>query len=148
MRTAILSLLFGALLAGAAPGATDDEAAARKTLMALAGAFSNDGFKLRDGNWTGAIQPKASLLVQVHLYAGNQYWFSAGASRQAKKLSLSVFDETGALMKSEPYQEEAKGDDGPKAAAGFAPAVSGAYFVRIQETKGDAASFSFSYSYK
>jgi len=136
------------MLAGTVLAATDDEAEARKAALALAGAFSNDGFKIRDGNWTGTIHPKENLLIQVHLYAGNQYWFSVGASRKAKKLSVTVFDETGALVQSDPYQDEGKTDEGPKAAAGFSPDVSGPYFVRIQETEGETASFSLLYSYK
>ena len=167
MRRPTTFLLCAVLLAGTVMGAPDDEPEARKTALSLAGAFSNDGFKIRDGNWTGPIHPKDNLLIQVHLYAGNQYWFCAGASRRAKQLSVSVFDETGALMQTQPYQSEilkdalpagdaAKGnsstksdsDEGPKAAAGFAPAVSGPYYVRIQETDGEAATFCFIYSYK
>src|SRR5438445_11097980 len=40
------------LAAFALRAATDDEVAARKTVLDLATAFSNDGFKLRDGNFT------------------------------------------------------------------------------------------------
>lgn len=135
----------GALFAG-----SDEDSEARKTALDLAGAFSNEGFKIRDGNWTATIHPKDSLLVQVHLYAGNQYWFSVGASRKAKKLSITVFDETGAPVESDPYQDAGKPQEGegPKAAAGFAPSVSGPYFIRIQELEGDPASFSLLYSYK
>jgi hypothetical protein len=73
---AVLSLA----LARISPAATDDEVSARKAALDLAGAFSNDGFKLRDGVWYGAIKPKDSQFVQVNLYAGNQYWFTAGAT--------------------------------------------------------------------
>ncbi len=63
---------------------------------------------------------------------------------------MAIFDETGALVQSDPYQAPGKGEEGegPRAAAGFAPAVSGPYFVRIQETEGETASFSLIYSYK
>lgn len=122
--------------------ATDDEVAAQNVARGLAGAFSNDGFKFRDGVWSGPIKPKESLFVQVNLYAGNQYWFSVGATDKAKKLLVTVFDENGQPVQSEAYQ------DGPKAAAGFSPAASGAYIIRIQELEGDPASFCFLYSYK
>src|SRR5438067_1201808 len=82
--------------------ATDDEVAARKLVLDLAGAFSNDGFKLRDGNFSSAIAPKQNVLVQVNLYAGNQYWFSVGATGKATKLAIAVFDETGKPVKTEP----------------------------------------------
>lgn len=136
-------LLFGALLcAGTLRAASDEEAQARKTVLDLAGAFSNEGFKLRDGNWTGTIHPKETLLLQVHLYAGNQYWFMVGASSAAKQMAVSVFDETGTLLQTSPYKEETK------AAAGLAPTTSGPYYVRIQELAGEPSSFCFIYSYK
>ena len=124
------------------PAATDSEVEARKTALDLAGAFSNDGYKIRDGNWSGSIKPKESLIIQVNLYAGNAYWFSVGATAQAKKLAVTVYDETGQLIESEPYQ------DAGKAAAGFSPAASGCYYVKIQEMEGEAADFCLIYSYK
>ena len=160
-RRSIVSLFCCVFAAGALtvaagaskPGAsvnTDEEAEARKSALDVAGAFSNDGFKTRDGNWTGLINSKAPLLIQVHLYAGNQYWFTVGASRKAKKLAVTVFDETGAQMQSDNYDDAGPSaeDEGPRAAAGFAPTVSGPYYVRIKETDGAPASFSFIYSYK
>lgn len=142
IRFSSLLLLIALLLAGPLQAATDDEVTARKTAFELAGAFSNDGFKLRDGNFSGAIHPKESILVQVNLYAGNQYWFCAGATDKAKKLLVTVYDENGQLVESESYQ------DGVKAAAGFSPTVSGAYIIKVQEVEGDPASFCLLYSYK
>jgi hypothetical protein len=135
---AVLSLA----LTRVTPAATDDEVSARKAALDLAGAFANDGFKLRDGVWYGAIKQKESQFVQVNLYAGNQYWFTVGATDKAKKLAVSVFDENGKHVESEAYQ------DGVKASAGFSPTASGAYIIRIQETEGEPASFCFLYSYK
>lgn len=135
--------LFTALaMASPALAVSDGEVAAHKVAFDVAGAFSNDGFKLRDGYWSGIIHPKQSLFVQVNLYAGNQYWFCAGATDKAKKLLVTVFDETGRPVESEPYQ------DGVRAAAGFSPTTSGAYIIRIEEVEGDTASFCLLYSYK
>jgi hypothetical protein len=122
--------------------ATNEEVAARKVALDVAGAFSNAGFKTRDGTFSGLIHPKENLFVQVNLYAGNQYWFSAGATDKAKKLAIAVFDETGKPLEIEPY------DDISKAAAGFAPEASGPYYVRIQELEGEPANFCLIYSYK
>jgi hypothetical protein len=120
----------------------DGQVAARNAASDLAGAFSNDGFKMRDGAWTGEMVPHKSQLIQVNLYAGNQYWFSLGATPQAKKLTVTVFDEAGKALPSEPYADNAR------AAAGFAPEVSGPYYIRIEETEGAPASFCLLYSYK
>jgi len=122
--------------------ATDDEVAARKVVQELAGAFANDGFKLRDGFWSGQIKPKTPLTLQVNLYAGNQYWFSVGATDKAKKMTVAVFDETGKPVEVNDYQ------DGAKAAAGCSPETSGPYYVRIQESEGEQADFCLVYSYK
>jgi len=100
---------------------TDQEVAARAVALELAGAFSNDGFKLRDGHWAGTLAPDESKLIAVNLYAGNEYWFSAGATDEAKALTLEVFDETGAAVTTQIF------NSGTKAAAGFPVINSGQY---------------------
>jgi len=121
---------------------TDTEVQARKAALDVAGAFANDGFKVRDGHWCGQVKPHDHALVAVNLYAGNQYWFSAGATAPAKKIAVSVYDETGKRVTTEDY------DAGEKAAAGFAPANSGQYFVSVDLVEGEEGSFCLVYSYK
>jgi hypothetical protein len=141
MKPLICALLFCACIQNLR-AATDDEVTARKTVLDVAGAFSNDGYKLRDGNWGGIIHPKEELIIQVNLYAGNQYWFSLGATDKAKKLDVSIYDEAGKQLEVDPYQE------GPKAAAGLSPEASGPYYIRIRELEGEPANFCLIYSYK
>jgi hypothetical protein len=123
-------------------GATDEEVIARKKALDLAGAFSNDGYKIRDGNWTGPISTKEGALLQVNLYAGNAYWFTAGATDPAKKLAVTIFDETGKKVEGDAFQ------DGAKAAAGFSPEASGPYYIQLQQLEGEPATFCLIYSYK
>jgi hypothetical protein len=78
----------------------------------------------------------------VNLYAGNQYWFSAGATEPAKKIEVAVYDETGKLVTTESYNE------GERAAAGFSPTSSGQYYVSIGLLEGGESSFCLVYSYK
>jgi hypothetical protein len=139
------TLLLSALLAFApvfAAEKSDDEVNARKVALDLAGAFSNDGFKLRDGHWTGSIATGKGAVIQVNLFAGNEYWFSLGATTKAKKVSVSIFDETGKPIEYEPYQE------GASAAAGFAPDASGPYLIKVEELDGEPSVFCLLYSYK
>jgi hypothetical protein len=136
-----LSVLVLAV-SGAARGDTDAEVQARKDALDVAAAFSNDGFKVRDGHWCGVIKPHDHSLVAVNLYAGNQYWFSVGATEPAKKIAVNVYDETGKQVTTESY------DNGDKAAAGFAPPNSGQYFVSVDLLEGDESSFCLVYSYK
>ena len=126
----------------AARAQTDAEVQARKDALDVAAAFSNDGFKIRDGHWCAIVKPHDHSLVAVNLYAGNQYWFSAGATEPAKKIAVSVYDETGKQMSTESY------DNGEKAAAGFAPSSSGQYFVSVDLLEGEQSSFCLVYSYK
>jgi hypothetical protein len=140
-----LTFLCSVVLAAAAVSAyadTNSEVEARKGALDLAGAFSNDGFKIRDGHWCGTVKPHVHALVAVNLYTGNQYWFSVGATEPAKKVAVSVYDETGNHVSTESY------DAGDKTAAGFAPANSGQYFVSVDLVEGEEGSFCLVYSYK
>src|SRR6201993_1932630 len=121
---------------------TDAEVDARKNALDVAGAFTNDGFKMRDGHWCGALKPHDLALIAVNLYAGNQYWFSVGAIDPARKVAVNVYDETGKQVTTENYSE------GEKAAAGFSPTSSGQYFVSVNLLEGAASTFCLVYSYK
>jgi hypothetical protein len=138
--------IFLSLVVLAASGSvraeTDAEVEARKTALDLAGAFSNDGFKTRDGHWCGTVKPHDHALVAVNLYAGNQYWFSAGASEPSTKIGVNIYDETGKQVPTETHSA------GEKAAAGFSPENSGQYFVSVDLLEGQEGSFCLVYSYK
>jgi len=121
---------------------TDEEVEAHKLVLDLTGAFSNDGFKLRDGYWTGTIKPREHAIVAVNLFSGNQYWFSAAANSKAKKISVDVYDENGKPVTIETY------NSGDKAAAGFSPTNSGQYFVSLGLQEGEPTTFCLVYSYK
>jgi hypothetical protein len=121
---------------------TDAEVLARKNALGVAGAFSNDGFKIRDGHWCGTVTKDKPQFIQVNLYAGNEYWFSAAAVPAARKISVSVFDENGKPLAFEPWSE------GATAAAGFSPDASGPYYLKIEGADADAATFCLLYSYK
>jgi len=121
---------------------TDAEVNARKNALDVAGAFTNDGFKLRDGHWCGTLKGQDHALIAVNLYAGNQYWFAVGAADPAKKIAVNIYDETGRLLTTEHYE------GGDRAAAGFSPNDSGQYFVSVDLVEGGSSSFCLIYSYK
>jgi hypothetical protein len=141
-RTLLALALSLSLLPAARSAPSNDEVEARKRALELAGAFSNEGFKIRDGNWCGGLKAGAGKVIQVNLYAGNQYWFSAAATDGAKQLRVTVFDEAGAPQTSEQYQE------GGTAAAGYSPVASGIYYIKVEELEGDPASFCLLCSFK
>lgn len=142
LPTSIFAAIVLALTGALAAQESDTEVAARKAALDLAGAFSNEGFKMRDGHWSGMIKPHDHALIAVNLYAGNQYWFSVGATDAAKKLAVNVYDETGKLVQTETYNE------GEKAAAGFSPTSSGQYYVMVDLVDGNESGVCFVYSYK
>ena len=137
-----LTLLCAGAIAVPARADTDQEVAARALALDVAGAFSNDGFKIRDGHWAGTISPNETKTFAVNLYSGNQYWFSLGASQPAKRIAVDVFDETGAPVTAEKYHADGK------AAAGLSVAKSGQYFIRVRLEEGAPAAICFIYSYK
>jgi hypothetical protein len=140
-----LALLFGmALLAAVVslPAQTDEEVEAHRHVLDLTGAFSNDGFKLRDGHWAGQIKPAERAVIAVNLYAGNEYWFSAAANAKAKKISVDLYDESGKPLTTEVFNE------GERASAGYSPTSSGQYFVAVSLLEGEPTTFCLVYSYK
>ena len=145
MKSRVL-ILAGAILVMAAAltlAETDDEVQAHKQVLDLTGAFTNEGFKLRDGHWAGQLKPKDRAVIAVNLYAGNQYWFSAAAANdKAKKIAVDVYDEGGKPMTSEIYNE------GERASAGFSPTTSGQYFVAVSLLEGEPSTLCLVYSYK
>jgi len=128
----------------ATPDVTDTaaEAAARSAALELAGAFSNDGYKIRDGFYFGTLETGKSALVEVNLFAGNEYWFCAAVNDPGRKLAITVYDEKGAPVEQQGYE------DGPKTAAGVVAGTSGKYFVKVTLAEGAKSSFCLIYCYK
>jgi hypothetical protein len=140
-----LAVLLGMVLLAAVvslPAQTDDEVEAHRHVLDLTGAFSNDGFKLRDGHWAGEIKPAERAVIAVNLYAGNEYWFSAAANAKAKKISVDLYDESGKPLRTEVFNE------GERASAGYSPTSSGQYFVAVSLLEGEPTTFCLVYSYK
>ena len=145
MKWRVLLVAGAAVIATAALtwAETDEEVEAHKQVLDLTGAFTNDGFKLRDGHWAGQIKPKDRAVIAVNLYSGNQYWFSvAAANDKAKKIAVDVYDENGKPMTTETYAE------GERASAGFSPTTSGQYFVAVSLVEGEPSTVCLVYSYK
>lgn len=137
-------LVFVAVLSALTPlrAVTDAEVEARRIALQLAGAFANDGFKLRDGVWQGSLEPGKPQIIQVNLFAGNEYWFSLAGAEQSKKMAVSIYDETGQLIDAESYVKETT------AAAGFSPGASGPYYVKVEMLEGARSAACLIYSYK
>jgi hypothetical protein len=120
----------------------DDEVAMRSDVLDLAGAFQNDGFKIRDGVWYAKTSKDHPATIEVNLYSGNAYWFSAAGPKSATDLKITIYDYAGHPVSSEPYVSQ------NKAASGFSPDASGRYYVRVSSADSRPTSFCLIYSYK
>ena len=140
-----LSLLLPPGAVVAREGDDNGEIAARVQALELAGAFTNDGYKIRDGHWSGSIKTGDAPVLLVNLYAGNQYYFAFAATDKAKTVAVTVFDENGKLLPGELTSQDS---DHPLAAAGVAPEASGPYYVRVQLLEGEPAEFCLICTYK
>ena len=147
MKIFYVALLGVSVLALTAPrvSAIDDsdaETNARISALDVAGAFSNEGFKIRDGHWAGPLKPKdKAQLMTVNLYAGNQYYFVLGTEKEAH-IVLAVYDETGKKVSTDTWA------DGNKFATSVAPAASGPLYVSVRLADGDPTTFCLLYTYK
>jgi len=142
MKRISLALAVALLCPARAAAPDDEQVAARRAALDLAGAWTNDGFKLRDGHFSGTFQKGEPKIVRVNLYSGNNYWFTLGTTGSGKKVAIHVFDEAGKPMNAEQYQDEGR------AAAGFSPAASGPYLLKVEEVDGPPGAFALLYSYR
>lgn len=141
-RVASVAVAIAVALAPFCAAETDKEVEARKTALDLAGAFANDGFKVRDGHWTGSVKKGDRAVVAVNLYAGNEYWFSVGTAAETGKFTVNLFDEHGQPVATEDFAQD------NKAAVGYSPTISGQYFVAIAAPEADTGTLCLVYSYK
>ncbi len=140
--TLFAGLIFATLATAQEPAATPDDVGTRSKVLELAGAFSNDGYRIRDGFWTGDIEKGRPRFLEVNLFAGNEYWFCAAAAQSARKIAVSLFSADGKPADFQTYH------DGPVAAAGAEPEISGKYFVKLELLEGDKSPFCLLYTYK
>ena len=143
IRAALMpAMVASAAMAFATPASDDAVVTCRRAALELAGAWTNDGFRLRERTWTGVLAAGKPALARVTLVGGNRYRFSAATNAASTSLSLSIYSESGIPIDAENYL------DGPLAASGFLPRVSGSYLIAISESGGTPVPFCLVYSFK
>jgi hypothetical protein len=88
------------------------------------------------------LEPKKDVVIEVNLFAGDEYWFCAAANAPAKKIAVKVYDEAGKPVDQQFYS------DGANAAAGVVADVSGKYLVKVSLADSARSPFCFIYCYK
>lgn len=111
-------------------------------LMDLAGALSNDGFKMRDRVWSGKIEPGEPRRLAVNLFRGNSYYFCAAADPEIKTVKVSLFGPDGGAVAGLDHREPGLG------AVGVTAETTGRYFVQIETSGGPASGFCLLYLFK
>ena len=122
----------------------------RRLALETAGAFENDGFRVRDGEWSGTLSKGMPLFLQVTLFAGENYWFVAASKATGALLRVTVYDASGKPVKSELWHNAANAE-GTRSATGVAPTQSGKYFIGVEgkgSPSGQPLDFSLVYCYK
>jgi len=138
----MLVFLFVATMAVQAAEPDDAQVAARAKALELAGAFANEGYKLRDGVFYSDLQAATPKVFVVNLFAGNEYWFSAASSSSEARMRVEVFDNEGQPLDANLYE------DGEFAACGVEPVASGRYYVRVSPVSASSDALAVVYSYK
>ncbi len=138
----IASFLALATVLHASPAGGDAAVTCRRAALELAGAWANDGFRLREHAWTGTLPAGKPALARVNLLAGNRYWFSAATNAASTTLAVEIFTGRGVPVATGTHRA------GPLAAAGFTPAESGTYLVAVSESHGTPVPFCLVHSYK
>ena len=110
--------------------------------LELAAGNEGEGYQVHDGFWSGTIAKGEPILLEVYLFAGNDYRFSAANLGAFSQLKLSIFDAWGY-----PAGQEYSGDSSCST-AGISVIRSGRYFIRLVMMEGDKADTCMVYSYK
>jgi len=144
MNISLLILMF--LCSAASLPAQQDSAASAPTLRArlheFAGVLGNEGFKLRDGVWTGELEGSRPRRLAVNLFAGNQYWFFAATSGAEETPEISLRDASGKKI------PVVTSDRGGVAAAGVTAPVTGRYTLEVGGSAKGTRDFGAIYLFK
>ena len=90
--------------------------------------YVEQGFEVREDNWSGEVVSGKPLLVRHQLFRGNEYWFWAGTSWPGSTVEVSIFDKKGMSVGLEDFSK--KGMAGVR----VLPRKTGTYFIRVVVT--------------
>lgn len=141
-RLGLLAAMVAGACAGSAPLSAQEapapapSEAARRAAYDLAGAFANDGFRIRDGHLAGELEPGRAVVMEASVAEGAACWFVAAAAEPARRIAISLHGEDGRVLPGVLYYEA-----GPVVAAGWNATRSGQILVRLELIEGGKAPF-------
>lgn len=117
-------------------------ASPRSRALEAAAEGKSQGYALRDGFWSGTLEKGQPVVIAVHLFAWNDYWFTAAHLEPGSRIRLSIFDRWGNAAGG----HESAGET--SATAVFSAVRSDRYYIQLELTEGDKAGTCMVYSYK
>ena len=87
--------------------------------------YVEQGFEVREDNWSGEVAPGKPLLIRHQLFRGNEYWFWAGTSWPGATVKVDVFDSGGNSVGLESFAK------GSFAGVRTLPQKTATYFIRV-----------------
>jgi hypothetical protein len=125
MRRGAVLLLLAALLISTTGriGAFVNEAIS--LALEAATPYVEQGFEVREDNWSGEVEPGKPLLVRHQLFRGNEYWFWAGTSWPGASVKVDIFDSEGNSVGLESFAKDSF------AGVRALPQKTATYFVRV-----------------
>ncbi len=103
----------------------------KRHALDLLGGLVNHGFRVRDEVWEISLKPKKMELLELTLFAGNQYWFAVSASSPAQRLKLALYDDQGNPVTLDLWKDDHV-MPGARTAVGLLVARSGNYYVGVE----------------
>lgn len=87
--------------------------------------YIDQGFEVREDNWSGETEPGKPLLVKHQLFRGNEYWFWGATSWPGASIKVDIFDSEGNPVGLENFSKD--GYAGVRAL----PQRTGTYLIRV-----------------
>lgn len=115
---------------------------ARSRALQIAANGKSQGYALRDGFWSGTLEKGHAVVIPVHLFAWNNYSFSAASLDSTSRIRLAIFDRWGNAAGGEALAGEASAN------AWISAVRSDRFYLRLELTEGDKTEACVVYSYK
>ena len=87
--------------------------------------YVEQGFEVREDNWSGEVEPGKPLLIRHQLFRGNEYWFWAGTSWPGATIKVDIFDNEGNSVGLESFAKDSF------AGVHTLPQKTATYFIRV-----------------
>ncbi|MEO0414861.1 MAG: hypothetical protein AAF226_07915 [Verrucomicrobiota bacterium] len=107
--------------------------------------YVEEGFEVREENWSGEGKSHEPKLIKHQLFRGNSYWFWMATSIPGAISIVDIYDEMGNSVSIETFSKDGM------SGASVLPPKTGVYFIRVEvqaEKKGSTIDWGLTYGYR